>query len=171
MEPRTLLNRLDKFTRAFSRSLEWIGIIGFLLMFLANFVDVVGAKLFQWPLPGVTEVIGFSQVVAIAASMAVTLLLGRHIRVEFIVDRFPRLTRGAITAIGSFLSLILFVLLCWQSFVYGQSLRASGEIGSDTHLPFYLFAYFISFSCIPVCLAFLMEIIQSLKEAFSHGAR
>jgi len=98
------LNQLDKFTRGFSRSLESIGVIGLLLMFLANFVDVVGAKLFLWPFPGVTEVISFSQIVAIAPAIAFALILGRHIRVEFIIDRFPKRIRAAITSISSFLS-------------------------------------------------------------------
>jgi len=165
------LDPLDKFTRGFSRSLEWVGVIGILLMFLANLVDVVGAKLFLWPLPGVTEVISFSQIVAIAPAIAFTLILGRHIRVEFIIDRLPKRLRATITSISSFLSLVLFLLIFWQSYVYGQSLQKAGEIGSTSHLPFYPFAYLIAFCCIPVCLVFLTEVLRSLSEVFGHGSR
>jgi TRAP-type C4-dicarboxylate transport system permease small subunit len=165
------LNQLDKVTRGFSRSLEWVGVIGILVMFLANFVDVVGAKLFLWPLPGVTEVISFSQIVAIAPAIAFTLILGRHIRVEFIIDRFPKRLRAAITSVSSFLSLVLFVFIVWQSYLYGESLRKAGEIGSTSHLAFYPFAYLIAFCCIPVCSVFLMEVLRSLSEVFSHGSR
>jgi TRAP-type C4-dicarboxylate transport system permease small subunit len=165
------LNQLDKFTRSFSRSLEWVGVIGILLMFLVNFVDVVGAKFFRWPLPGSVEIISFSQIVAIAPAIAFTLILGRHIRVEFIVDRFPRRIRAAISSISSFLSLILFALILWQSYLYGVSLQKSGEIGSTSYLPFYPFAYLIALCSIPVCLVFLMEVLKSLKEVLSHGSR
>jgi len=110
------LNHLDNFTRSFSRSLEWVGVIGILLMFLVNFIDVVGAKLFVWPLPGSVEIISFSQIVAIAPAIAFTLILGRHIRVEFIIDRFPNRIRAAISSISSFLSFILFALILWQSY-------------------------------------------------------
>ena len=164
------LNYLDKVTTSFSRSLEWVGVVGILLMFLVNFIDVVGAKLFLWPFPGAPEVISFSQIVAIAPTIAITLLLGRHIRVEFIIDRFPKRIRAAISSISSFLSLILFVLILWQSFLYGQSLQKSGEIGSTSHLPFYPFAYLIAFCSIPVCLAFLVEVLKSFNEVFSHGS-
>ena len=164
------LNPLDKFTSSFSRSLEWAGVIGILLMFLANFIDVVGAKLFMWPLPGVTEVISFSQIVAIAPAIAFTLLLGRHIRVEFIIDRFPRRIRAAISSISSFLSLIIFVLILWQSYLYGVSLQKAGEMGSTSYLPFYPFAYVIALCCIPVCLIFLVEVLKSLVEAFNYGS-
>ena len=163
------LNQLDQLTRSFSRYLEGIGVIGILLMFLVNFVDVVGSKLFLWPFPGATEVISFSQLVAIAPAIALTLILGRHIRVEFLIDRFPRPLRATISAISSFLSLILFILIVWQSYLYGQSLQKAGEIGSTSYLPFYPFAYFLAICSIPVCLVFLIEVIRSLAEAFGHG--
>jgi TRAP-type C4-dicarboxylate transport system permease small subunit len=164
------VNQLDKFTRGFSGSLEWVGVIGILVMFLVNFIDVVGAKLFLWPFPGATEVISFSQILAIAPAIAFTLILGRHIRVEFIIDRFPKRIRAAISSLSSFLSLILFILILWQSYLYGISLRKAGEIGSTSYVPFYPFAYVIALCCIPVCLVFLMEILQSLNEVFSHGS-
>ena len=171
MKFETWLNRVEKFTRSFSRSLESLGVIGFLLMFLVNLVDVVGAKLFTWPLPGSVEIISFSQIVAIAPAIAFTLILGRHIRVEFIIDRFPKRVRATITCISSFLSLILFVLVLWQSYLYGVSLRRAGEIGSTSHLPFYPFAYLIALCSIPVCLVFLVEVLKSLNEVIRHGSR
>jgi TRAP-type C4-dicarboxylate transport system permease small subunit len=164
------LNQVDRFTRGFSRSFEWVGVIGLLLMFLVNFIDVVGAKLFTWPFPGAVEIISFSQIVAIAAAIAFTLILGRHIRVEFIIGRFPKRIRAAISSISSFLSMILFILILWQSYLYGHSLQKAGEIGSTSHLPFYPFAYLIMFCSIPVCLAFMMEVLKSLAEAFNHGS-
>jgi TRAP-type C4-dicarboxylate transport system permease small subunit len=170
MKLKKWLNRIDKFTRGVSRSLEWVGVIGILAMFLVNFIDVVAAKLFLWPFPGATEVISFSQILAIAPAIAFTLILGRHIRVEFIIDRFPKRLRAAISSLSSFLSLILFVLLVWQSYLYGVSLQKSGEIGSTSYLPFYPFAYFIAFCSIPVCLAFLVEVLKSLVEAFNYGS-
>jgi TRAP-type C4-dicarboxylate transport system permease small subunit len=140
------------------------------MMFLVNFIDVIGAKFFLWPLPGSVELISFSQIVAVAPAIAFALILGRHIRVEFIIDRFPKRVRAAISSISSFLSMILFVLILWQSYLYGLSLRESGEIGSTSYIPFYPFAYLIAFCCIPVCLAFLIEVLKSLNEAFSHGS-
>jgi TRAP-type C4-dicarboxylate transport system permease small subunit len=164
------LNRIDKFTRRVSRSLEWVGVIGILAMFLVNFIDVVGAKLFLWPFPGAPEVISFSQILAIAPAIAFTLILGRHIRVEFIIDRFPKRLRAAISSLSSFLSLILFVLILWQSYLYGVSLQKAGEMGSTSYIPFYPFAYVIALCSIPVCLVFLLEVLKSLVEVFNYGS-
>lgn len=165
------MNRLDLFTRKLSRSIEWVGFIGILLMFLVNFIDVFGAKLFLWPIPGATEVIGFAQIVAIAPPIAITLLLNRHIRVEFILLRLPERLRGILNCFSSLFSLIIFILILWQSLLYGQSLQKAGEIGSTSRIPFYPFAYFLAFCCLPVCLAFLLETIKSLSEVFHRGSR
>lgn len=159
----------ERLARRFSHFLEGLGLVGILSMFLINLIDVIGAKLFLWPVPGATELIGFSQIVAIAPTIAFALLLGRHIRVEFIIDRFPKKIRGGISCFSSFLSLFLFILLLWQSLLYGHSLQKAGEIGSTSHFPYYPFAYFIAFCCLPVCLAFFLEALKSLSEVFKNG--
>jgi len=162
---------MEGWIRKLSQSLEWLGLIGILSMFLVNLTDVIGAKLFLWPVPGATELIGFSQIIAIAPTIAIALLLGRHIRVEFILDRLPRRIRAGISSFSSLLSLILFIFILWQSLLYGHSLQRAGEIGSTSHLPYYPFAYFIAFCCLPVCLVFFLEIVKSLSEVFKNGSR
>jgi TRAP-type C4-dicarboxylate transport system permease small subunit len=164
------LNQMDHFVTTSSRYFEWVGVVGILLMFLVNFIDVVGAKFFLRPFPGSIEIISFSQIVAIAPAIAFTLILGRHIRVEFIIMRLPKRIRATICGFSSILGLLIFVLLLWQSILYGQSLQKAGEIGSTSRLPFYPFAYFIAFCSIPVCLAFLVEVLKSLSEVIKNGS-
>ena len=163
-ESAKMVSRFIQFTRGFSYSLESLGVIGMLAMFFANFVDVIGAKVFLWPLPGATEIIGFSQIVVVAPAIAFGLILGRHIRVEFFVVRLPRRVQAIINSIVSLMGLGLFILILQQSFTYGQSLQKAGEIGSTSRIPFYPFAYLIAFCCIPVCLVFLVEFLNWLKE-------
>jgi TRAP-type C4-dicarboxylate transport system permease small subunit len=170
MEAKKGLDRLARFTSAFSGSIEWLGMGGILLMFLVNFVDVVGAKLFLWPVPGATEVIGLAQIVAIAPAIAMALLLNRHIRVEFILMRLPKRFRATLSCISSFFGLTIFVLIAWQSYLYGHSLRKAGEIGSTSHIPFFPFAYLIAFCSLPVCLVFLIEVFKSLAEVLEDGS-
>lgn len=165
------LNQIDKFTRSSSCYLERVGVIGLLTMFIVNFIDVVGAKLFLWPFPGSIEIISFSQIVAIAPAIAFGLILGRHIRVEFFMMRLPKRIGATISSITSFLGLVIFVLILWQSYLYGQSLQKAGEIGSTSRIPFYPFAYFIAFCSIPVCLAFLVEVLKSLAGVVKNGSR
>lgn len=143
---------------------ECLGALALLLMFFADLVDVVGSKLFSRPLRGAVEVIGYLQVVAISGAVAMGLFLNRHIRVEFLVDRLGPRARGIISCLSSLLGFLLFGILSWQSFSFGLSLKESGEIGSTSYIPLYPFAFFISFASIPVCLVFLVEIVESVRK-------
>lgn len=164
------MKSLEKLAANIGRFFEWIGLLGFLGIFVTNFIDVVGAKVFLRPLPGATEVIEFCQVVAIAGAMANGLLQGRHIRVEFFLLKLRPGWRSTLAAFSSFLGLGLFALLAWQAFTFGTSLEASGEIGSTSHIPVYPFAYFLAASSMAMALVFFVETLRSLKEMRGNGS-
>jgi len=161
---------LQRFTHFLSKFFEWLGAIGLILMFLTNLLDVLGAKIFLKPFPGSTEVIGFCQIIAIAGAISYSLMINRHIRVDFLTSQLKPKTRGIINTISGFLGFALFIVLAWQSFSYGNSLKNSGEIGSTSHIPLYPFAYFISVASLVVCLVFLLEIINSLRGVVQDGS-
>ena len=157
------MEKFERFTKGLSKGFEWVGVIGMLAMFFANLVDVVGAKAFSWPLPGAIEVLSFALVVTIAPAIAYGLFLGIHLRIDFIVDKFPKILRSAFAPFVSLMCLILFILLFWKGSEYAYSLQKAGEKGGSSHIPFFPFAYVLSLSCIPVILFFVLETIKSLK--------
>jgi len=157
------VEKFEKYTKGLSRGFEWVGVIGLLAMFAANLVDVIGAKVFKWPLPGAIEILSFSLVVAIAPAIAYGLFLGTHLRIDFIVDKFPKTLRFILGPFVSIMCTILFILISWKGFEYAHSLQISGEKGGSSHIPFFPFAYILSLSCIPVILFFVLETIKSLK--------
>lgn len=134
-----------------------------LCMFAANLVDVVGAKFFKWPLPGALEILSFALVVAIAPAIAHGLFLGTHLRIDFIVDKFPKGLRYVLRSFVSILCTVLFVLILWKGLEYAHSLQKSGEMGGSSKIPFFPFAYVLSLSCIPVILFFIIETIKSFR--------
>jgi hypothetical protein len=62
--------------------------------------------------------------------------------------------------------MLLFVLLGWQSYDFGHTLQASGEVSMTVGIPVYPFVYGIAFSCIVV---FLVLLLQYLKEVLKIG--
>lgn len=159
-----MLDKFEKSNRRLSGWIEWIGVAGLLLMMLVTCVDVVGAKLFLWPLPGGLEIVKFSQLVAIALAAAMTLILGKHIRVEFFVARLPRRAQAVIESFVLLLGLALFSMIAWRLCVYGYSLQTAGEMAQTVRIPTYPFAYAIALGSIPVCLVLLQRFIGSLAK-------
>ena len=116
-----MLSKFEKFNRQLSGWLEWIGIIGLLVMMFITCIDVLLAKLFTLPIQGAIDVVQFSQVIAIAFALATTLILGRHIQVDIFISRLSRRTQGVIDSIASLLGLAFFIIVVWQLYGLGHS--------------------------------------------------
>ncbi len=110
-----------------SRWYQWLSIAAMLLIVAITCVDVVGAKVFRWRLPGAIDIVMLAQLVAIAFAAGITFLNGRHIRVEFLIKLLPQRIRNIIDSIVLFLLLALFSAIIWQVGVLGYSFQTSGD--------------------------------------------
>ena len=157
------LDRLDKLNYRLSIWFERIAIIGVVVMILGTMIDVIGAKVFNWPLPPGTEAIYLPQVIAIAGALAISKIDGRHVRIE-LIDRLPQPALGIVHSIVALLGLGLFALLAWGSYEYAQALRINHEVTATSKIPIYPFALWMALCCIPMILILIKELISSLME-------
>ncbi len=157
-----MLDKIEKFNGRLSGWFEWLGMAGLLLMMLVTIIDVIGAKVFGSPLLGAMDWVRVFQSVAIAFACAATLIIGRHVKVEFFVARLPKRAQAVIESIVLLLGLGLFVLIIWRLCVLGYSMQAVGEVSATAHIPRCLPAYGIALASIPVCLIFLQKFLSSL---------
>lgn len=159
-----MLKKIEKFNHRLSDWFEWVGLAGMLLMMVVTCVDVVGAKLFRMPFFGALDIVQLSQIVAISFAASMTLILGRHIEVEFLVILLPRPVQAVIKSLVLLIVLGLFIVFIWRLSVLGYSFQTSGEYSASAYIPYYPFAYSIAFAFIPVCLILLVEFLKSLKK-------
>ncbi len=160
-----MLDKFEKFNRRLSNWFQWVAMAGILVMVLITGIDVVGAKIFLWRLFGAIDMVQLSQIVATAFACAFTLIVGRHVRVEFLVARLPRRAQGVIDSFVSLLGLGFFMLIIWRLYVLGHTFQTTGESTPTAYIPLYPFAYGIALASVPVCLLFLQEFISSLAKA------
>jgi TRAP-type C4-dicarboxylate transport system permease small subunit len=162
LEFAAMLSKFEKFNRQLSGWFEWIGVIWLLVMMFTTCIDVFLAKLFTSPIQGAIDVVQFSQVIAIAFALALTLILGRHIQVDIFISSMPRRTQAVIDSIASLLGFAFFVIVVWQLYGLGYSFQAAGEKSmSQLRIPLFPFPYAIALGSIPVCLIFLQKFIKS----------
>jgi TRAP-type C4-dicarboxylate transport system permease small subunit len=159
-----VLDKFERFNRRLSDWFEWIGLAGMLLMMVITCVDVVGAKVFKMPVLGSIDIVMLCQIVAISFACSMTLIVGRHIKVEFFFFFLPRLVQRVISSFIHFIGLGLFIVIIWQLYELGRSFQSSGEYSMTIYIPYYPFAYGIAFACIPVFLILLVEFLKSLKK-------
>ena len=160
-----MLSKLEKFNHRLSGCFEWIGMAALLLIMLITSIDVVGAKLFVWRLPGSIDIVMVSQTVAIAFAAAMLLILGRHVRVTFLVDRIPKRAQTVTEIIIHIFELGLFILIVWRLFVFGHYMQMGGEGTGTIRIPLYPFGYGIAVALIPVCLVIILKLVNSLARA------
>ena len=161
----SMLDRFEQLNGRLSRWCEWLSIAAILLMVAITCVDVVGAKVFKWRLPGAIDIVMLTQLVAIAFAAGITLIKGRHIQVEFFTKLLPQRLQNIIDSIILLLVLALFSLIIWRVCVLGYSFQTSGEYSATIHIPYYPFAYGIALASVPVWLIIVVRLIKSLKKS------
>ena len=161
---RPVLDKFEKFNRRLSGWFEWIGLAAMILMMVITCIDVVGAKVFKSPVLGALDIVQLSQLLAIAFAASMTLIIGRHVQVEFFHKLLPQRAQAVINTIVLLIVFLFFILIVWQVCVLGYSFQTSGEYSMTAYIPYDPFAYAVAFAFIPVCLVLLVELFKSLKQ-------
>lgn len=154
----------ESITRNMSRATSVVGIIGLIMLVLFTVIDVLGSKVFSRPFPGYTGVTELAELTAMSFAMGITFLAGQHIKVEIIIRRFPPRAQAAVNSFISLLGLLLFVLIVWRMVILGMSFQASGEVVDQIYIPLYPFPYAVALAFVPVSLALLYQLGNSLRR-------
>jgi len=173
------MGSLGKFSADLAKILYWIAGIGILSMMFLTCADVIlrlGVTVYHkyhwWflspfrPIPGTYELVCFLGAVAVSFAMAHTSIEKGHVAVSLVVQLFSPRVQSFIGSITSLFGFIFFALLSWQSVIYANELRTSGEVSLTLQLPFYPFVYGIGFAAVAVCLVLFVDLSRNLVTVF-----
>ena len=160
------MNSIERISCGLAGKLYWVAGASIVAMMLLTCADVV-LRYFRRPIPGTYELVCFLGAVAVAFAMAYTSVEKGHVSVSFVVNLFPQRIQGLIESITNSFGLFLFALIAWQSVIYANELRLSGEVSLTLELPFYPFVYGIGFSAAAVCLILLSDLYKNLMKMFA----
>jgi len=158
------LQRFETFNQKISLGIEWVGLIGFLVIMVITTLDVIGAKVFLSPIFGALDIIMQAQLIAMSFAAAATLIAGRHVAVEFFVPLLPKRLQKVVAVFVNLLGLALFAILVWRLTEYAYALQIDNEVTPTARIPLYPFAYGTALACIPACLAYLCYLLESLVQ-------
>jgi len=161
-----MLSKLDRFERIVNSLSNWLNRIAgvaLVLMLALIAVDIIGAKIFRWPVPGGIDIVGLLGVVAIGFAIAHTQVVHGHIEVAFFEEKIPQKIRNVIDVVIYAVGMLLFVLLAWKTCEYGYTLQAKGEVSMTQGIPLYPFVYGMALCYLAV---FLVLLVQCLRVAY-----
>ena len=99
---------LEKCVNKLSLWLNWLAGGGLVLMLALVVGDIIGIKIFAAPIPGAIEIVAFLGAVVIGFAVAYTQVLHGHIRVDFIVLKFPPRLASVIDVVMVILGMGIF---------------------------------------------------------------
>jgi TRAP-type C4-dicarboxylate transport system permease small subunit len=145
------------------RWLDWLAAAAIVAMMALTCADVV-MRWFRMPIKGTFELISFMGAIAVAGSIAHTLVAQGHVAVNLLVRLLPPRAQGVIECLIACLSGLLFGIMAWQCLLYGQGFQHSGEVSATLQLPLYPVTYGIALGAVVVCLVCLLDLMQAIKK-------
>lgn len=140
------------------------------MMFLI-FTAVLFRYLFNRPVPGDNELVEFMMGIVVTFSVAYTAYKKSHIGVDLLLVRLKEKTRKLIGVVTSFLTLILFILICWQAYILiGEDYHEKLE-SAVLYIPVYPFIIVVTVGFVILCLVLLAEFLGLLGEVISEWTR
>ena len=152
-----MLEKIEKINHSISTWLERIGIVALLGMLAVTCLDVIGTKCFKSPILGAIDIVTLAQVIAIAFSIAIAQIAGRHIRVELLLSTLTERSQALIDSVIYFLQCLFFAVVVWRIYRLGRSLQMAGEVSATLFIPLYPFLFAIALGFVPICLICLLK--------------
>lgn len=146
--------------------MNYLAAASIIAMMLLTCADVV-LRFFKHPILGTYELVGLFGALTIAFAIPATTLSKAHVAVDFMVEKLPASGQKFFTVIANLLSFFLFALIGWQSFLYANILRSSGEVTLSLEMPFYPVVYSISAASFLVCIILFLEFVTPKQKALT----
>jgi TRAP-type C4-dicarboxylate transport system permease small subunit len=163
--PRRALQRIERVSRRFNEALATVAGGITLAMMALVVVDVSGRYLFNSPITGGLETAQIMLAYLIFFSFAYALVVGGHVRMTLVLDRFGRRLRLLAELLAGVLGLILFGLLTWGGWnQFWESWVLKEYMPAAVELPFWL-------PKLAVPLGMFLISVQFIIYFFTHLAQ
>lgn len=141
-----------------------IGVVLLGVLMLLGAADVIGRYLFNKPIIGTMEIGEILLASMVVLGWSSTQFAKEHVSVEFFVSRVPRRARLRLNFATTFLSLVLFGLITWQSVVAAKVYHEAGRLVYTINLPLAPFQLVVSLGALILCAVFIIQMVQLFRQ-------
>ena len=142
---------------------KWIGAFAIAMMMFLTCADVI-MRAAGRPIFGAVEIVGFLATTALACSMPYTHVARGHVGVDLLVRKLPLKWQLVVDSLTGLLSAGLFAIVAWRCYLYGQTLKNSGEVSMTLEFPAYYFVYLIGLAFAVLTLNLLVDLVNNVKK-------
>ncbi len=152
---------LERFSRILNQIFVWIAGVVLGAMVLLTCANVLFSA-FRMPVRGTFELMAYGGAVITAFTLGFTQIHRGHIAVDILTQKFSKNVQRILGIINYAVCMVFSILIFWQIFKYGTTLKNTGELTETLGIIYYPFIYSVSFGFVILALVFLTEIIKSL---------
>jgi len=126
-------------------------------------VDII-LREFNRPLVGTFDIVKLACAVTMACALPYTTAVKGHVAVEYVFHKLSFRGRVVVDTLVRLVSMALFGVLSFQSVLYGNALRRTGQVTATLQLPIFWVPYVIAFSCAIVILVVMLNLLHPGRE-------
>jgi TRAP-type C4-dicarboxylate transport system permease small subunit len=156
-----MIMALEKISRLLNKWSIWIGGAALLLMIGIACANMLLRPLGA-PLKGAYELVGFFGALTVAFALGHAQITGSHIAVDILATRYSKRTQRIMNAISSFLCMIFFVLVAWQTAVFATTIWKRGETSETLRIIYHPFVYLVAICCALLAFVLFIDFLKSL---------
>ncbi|MCS7280801.1 MAG: TRAP transporter small permease [Desulfobacterota bacterium] len=131
-------------------------------MVILTLIDVI-LRNFGYPITGSMEIIQYGGCIVFSFAVPYGTLLGAQVLVDLVIERIDPRKKRVITIITRIIGVILFLFIAYNFFIYGFDVKRSGERTASFRIPYYPFAFALSFSFFIQSLVIFSDLIERIK--------
>lgn len=154
---------MERFVNFLSRLLLVVGGVALVLLVLLATANVA-SRVFQIPFAGTYEIVSFLGALVTACALPFTQLRRDHIMVDIVTERFPPRVKRVLAAVSDLLTALLFGVLSWQVFLWGENIRLAGEKSETLQLAFHPFIYGVAVGFGLLTLVLVLQMFQVFRR-------
>ncbi len=148
----------------FDKSLYVIAGVVLACMITLTLFDVV-LRNFGHPITGSMEFIQYGGAIVFGFSIPYGTMLGAQVIVDIITEKLGPRRKRMINILTRCIGIIIFLFVAYNFFVYGIDVQKTGERTASFKIPYYPFAFALSFSFLLQSLTIFCDLIKKVKGA------
>ncbi len=136
-------------------------------MILLTLFDVI-LRNFGHPITGSMEFIQYGGAIVFGFSIPYGTMLGAQVVVDIITERLSPRKKQMINVITRCVGVAVFLFIAYNCFAYGIDVRKTGERTASFKIPYYPFAFALSFSFLMQSFTIFCDLIKTVKGAHNE---
>lgn len=132
-------------------------------------LNIILRTFFKTPILGTYEYVSLFTMLIISFGLAWCALQNGHIAIEFILEKFSKLTQNIIETVSNSIIFVITILSSRALFTYAKECASSGMVSPTTQIPFHYFIFATAVSFVLLGSIFLIKAVNALKEVARNG--